>query len=349
MNLSEKEKLENYDEALAKLPTEIQLAKMNAVKSPVTLRRFLSEDAPETLVDRFSTRLNEVTGLRNYEKARVHKHTQEFDKAIAYGHKSLKEGDGRAHLLIGEMTERPEHILHHFKKALEFDDNEDTRNAIGLYRMQEENFKGARLHFEKARDMTRTDKKYYEGLLNILDRKPEEGFAMIEEEAEKGSVKALIFLYLYHNAFNNPQASVKILHKMVKRGFLSGLLELGAMVADYGHYEEAISCYKMAVTAGHIEGYALLLSLLAQISVKDDKDEYFKQIGTLPDELIKGDDKRKKLLHAINSLYEGKIIQARAMVMDAIKEGVHVPDNLAELILSETMEIDTTKKSKKSN
>lgn len=57
---TEADKLNDYHRALSMLPLEVQNEKMNAIHSPKNLRRFLSAQAPENLVARFSHRLPEV-------------------------------------------------------------------------------------------------------------------------------------------------------------------------------------------------------------------------------------------------------------------------------------------------
>ncbi len=69
---------------------EDQIERTNKVRSPLTLRRLLSEESPETLVARFAHRVAEVTGnkeippLSQYEMGRIQ--SAQENSALALSH-----------------------------------------------------------------------------------------------------------------------------------------------------------------------------------------------------------------------------------------------------------------------
>jgi|GEM_PF-4155023 len=60
IRMNESQKLEAYQNALTDLPYDMQIDKMNAIRSPKNLQRFLSAKAPADLVARFAGRVKEV-------------------------------------------------------------------------------------------------------------------------------------------------------------------------------------------------------------------------------------------------------------------------------------------------
>lgn len=85
---TEAEKLEAYQRAISMLPAHLQNAKMKAVRSPETLRRFLSAQSPENLTARFSHRLEEVDDssleqkLTPEERERIAKIEQDIQTSL---------------------------------------------------------------------------------------------------------------------------------------------------------------------------------------------------------------------------------------------------------------------------
>lgn len=351
--ISEKDKLANYDDALSGLEVDDQMEKVSAVRSPVTVRRALSADAPEGLVRRFSTRINEVLENMDYfEAARVYSCLEQNSEALLCCKKALAGGDGRGNLLMAELTDDPGEVLPHLREALKFEDSVAVRDKYGLYCMMNGQEEEARGHFRAALVMVgdkgsktglKGDREYFEGLLNRLDGHEKGGLAAIGRAADLGNVRALVFLEKYYHGGNGNESGnladvdelPVIFAQMARNGFWSELIELGVVLSANGDEKEALKCYRQAMTAGHLEAYALMLVLLMKVTRDEDPEKLNKLIENLPKVFLKDGDARMPLLQAINSFFQCRKEEMRSLLMEAMKSKVVFSDSFMNMVLGD--------------
>lgn len=176
--LSEAEKLANYEEAVNGLTSEKQFEKVQAVKSGVNLKRFLSKDAPDRLVRRFMHRVTEVMdgSMPPLERGRIFYQLDSYDNALRFLLKAYEEGEEAAAFYIGQIYTRKDNVneaADWLQKASDYEKDDDKVAQILLAKARISelagNKKRAKQHLSRARNMGTEHSRCYSGRMKCMD------------------------------------------------------------------------------------------------------------------------------------------------------------------------------------
>ncbi len=363
---TEAKKLNDYSEALQGNPLYMQLDKMTAVKSPETLRRFLSSNAPDELVSRYSFRLSEVMAeMSSYEMGRVQFLKGDMEEAKVLLSKAYdQEKDKRACYLLGVIyyhEERYGIALNLFNKAIERGVNvEESMIYKGLYLLQAVGDK------ERARDYFRSilsrlspgKTNFVVGMLKAIDGEDE--FAQNEwvDGLARGDVFSALELLAHLEQEGNVSKICVVLNRLIRLGYVSRYLQLGEIHENFGQSNLAEECYLSAVQAGIKEGYTYLVRMNIRRKRADDAMAYaqkalgedFHEIYVPLVELLIDQKKFSEAYSYLNQMFEvgmereaeqilnlvaaSSIFTAiRNEMIEAMKKGEMVNDNFAHRVL----------------
>jgi len=275
--MSEKPKstiLEKYHRAISALPLDEQLERQQNIRSPKTLRRMLSADAPIQLVARFGNRLKEVAGLglSAYEEGRV-LHTQEkMEEAKRKFEDSVKSKDKRGHLGLaevslsagtpGENAAAIKHLETAIKSGVAIGIN---HLQLGMLYFKNDQQPKAYEQFQIALEMSPESEnieKYLEGFAEVLDNNMGNAVRVLETAAQKGFAFASTILCVHFTVMKDYQKVKKYTEMSIKHGETRLYLKLGQLFEKTGDLNEAEKNYRKAIKAGHVEGCTLLASLI---------------------------------------------------------------------------------------
>jgi len=257
-DLSQKEKLERYNEALTALPVREQIRKVEAIKSDVNLRRFVSIDAPRMLASRFAGRIFEMLGdkfddLSNTEYGRVMALNHWFDEAFFHLNFAIKEKEPFAMYEMGKLLM----VKGLHKEAIPFfidsvENNVNRENSLVMLGVIMQTL-GKRAEAQKFYDLATIcgDGKQSDllnGMKMILDGRDAHGESELLKALRNGDDTAG-YLLLERLKKRGEAAGMKtVLSEMVKIGQVNMYLPLAWLLDELGDTEGAMACYKNAVT-----------------------------------------------------------------------------------------------------
>ncbi len=243
-NKTESEKLSGYSEALSKLEPDEQLKKMKAVTSPKTIKRFLSEDAPDELVHRFSFRLAEAIKepLSDYELGRIMLERHDYNRAQAYMDMALITGDQRAYYFLGLLESAKGNI----------------QEAVAHFKMSV----ASNFRLEKA--------MVHIADLALIDNNPEKE---LDEQVKKGDKESGMAMLSHYTSLNDYDGMEKVAEHMIKKGYLGMYQSLAVFFKEHGETERAIVYFKKALKAGHEDVYPNLIMTLHETGNDDEAIE----------------------------------------------------------------------------
>lgn len=290
MNKTEAEKLNAYSEAISKLEPEEQFRKMNAVKSEDTVRRFLSEDAPEPLLHRFSTRITAVIAkdLSFFEQGRVAFANGNDSFARGQFMAALEQGDKRAHYYLARLDLEAGDFWKaedHFASAL----NNGYKKGECWIALAGFSFMKTRLDMQEQYDQAlNIFKRAVEGddkavrdfchleiclLLNFpLNEKKE-----LLKLAKKGNEHACNTLLRIFLSEKNEEGVSMMADILARMGYTRYYQIAAKLFEDVGDTENAINYHILAIRAGHDETYPDLIKLLMECGENGQAIEYCKE------------------------------------------------------------------------
>ncbi len=291
--MKEREKLESYNTAISSLPQEEQIRKMRAVTSPVTLKRFLSEESPASLVHRFAHRVKEVMkdaemkeSMSSYEKGRIHAARGKTGEAIKEYEKACEEGDLRATAEVIELLSAGKDFSKSYeytKKIMEYaEDNEEICHAIGTYNMnagypdiakgwfkfaceagEKENFyRQEKKIDDRDNNTNRKARYYYRGMDLKLNNNFEIAVTFLKEAAQLGDERAMSQLVEYYREIGYMTALKETYEMLIKRGYIRYLIDLGEIYLAENNTKKAEDCFFNAVRTGNKESFQKLVDIL---------------------------------------------------------------------------------------
>lgn len=242
---SETERLTRYQEAMSELPPETQLNKMAAVKSPQTLRRFLSEQAPENLIARFAHRYREVANLdlTDYER-------------------------GVALLEFAAVDES----IKHFKAA----EPTDVRATIKLAMIQLMDFNGKRQRGEKipesvvAQNVSKVAQLMLKGygssdahqmLADFFAARgeKEKSYHHRQEAIDKSTNAAekeyLQSIHLPHGNVEAAREATELVFSSAQKGFRYAIRHIENAMRELGHRDEVQKNIELSIRHGDVRRY----------------------------------------------------------------------------------------------
>ena len=325
--------LERYQRQISALPLDDQLERAQKNKSPQTLRRLLSADAPDEIVGRFCHRLKEVAdlGLSTFEVGRVLLRQGNMTEAKKSFDAAIKTGDLRAHpelATIALLENKNQEAEQHLKIAIK--NNIATYTAhlqLCLIYLRNQQHDKANEHGKLAMEQSKEPENlsiYLEIMKNLyagkLETKAE--IAALEALAKKGYAPAIDLLIKLYQEENNDRAQQKTIEYQIKLGETKLYLTLGEMQLKAGQTKEAEITYRRAFKAGHPEAAAALAALIL------DRNGDIAEAKAFCEEAIKSGEATGYLGMANILSFEGKQQEAADYLLQCVQEGIKIPTTM---------------------
>jgi tetratricopeptide (TPR) repeat protein len=258
-------RLNRYSDAISRLPLEEQIARAGDIDSPYTLRRMLSDAAPDQLIRRFNMKMNEVNGLSHYEKGRI-RMTQgpTFMYSAQMNMKNaILEGDPRGHMGLGRILSGMHDVKNDVRAVFQYATAIDAglstpelHTELGIIYQRHRHHEKANEQYELA--LERCDDPFtlarrIRGTTCLIIGDKTEGIPLLEENAAAGdfaSVCTLIEHYYECRDLPNLERTMLVAAGM---GDMKQLLELGYLHLQRGRYPEAEKYMVLAMKAGYPE------------------------------------------------------------------------------------------------
>jgi tetratricopeptide (TPR) repeat protein len=328
---SEREKLERYTEALDNLPVGVQAKKMSAVKSPLTLRRFVSREAPHRLASRFAMRVNEVMeacpeDIMFLEYGRMMMLNNRLDEAFTFYNAAMDEGDFEAAYEMGRLmmaAGKYDFAAGYFRLALDHRvKEEDSLAMIGIALALSNEKEQARGYFKHAIRSGKGGKAVFcSGMLQMLDGNREKGEEEFWRALESGDETAGMFLVSTCAMRGDLQGLKRAFGRLVQIGIVTMYLPMAQLYEKLGDDDGSLACYRNAVALKVPDAVKYFTDYCARTGRVELAEDY------LEERIQKGDI---QLLRNLASM---------EMRTGRIREGLHCCDRLYKAGFGEIAEI----------
>jgi len=334
MKLMETERLDEYNRALQGHTLWDQLEKMSGVKSPETLKRFLSAEAPDDLVSRYSFRVREVMEeMSDYEMGRVLFMKGDLEVAEVHLQKAVEqEGDNRGCYLLGVIKYNRGHFgaaFSLFDRAIACGINkEESLIYKGLYLLE------VRKEAVRAREFFRgiinglsaAKVNFVAGVIRQIDGEPDAARSEWVDGLERGDVFCGVELLNMFESEGNMTNLCIVLSRLIRLGYLSRYIQLGEVHENLGQFDLAEECFMSAVKAGIMRGYESLAKMNIRRKKVEDAVAYakdavangFKEVYVpLVNLLIESGRYTEAVLH-LNEMFAGESAEYADQMMSFI-------------------------------
>jgi|GEM_PF-5270757 len=349
--------LDKYHRAISALPLDEQFERAQKIKGK-TLRRMLSDKAPDQLVARFNSRFQEVVGLglSSYEQGRVLVAQEKLKEAAKKYDAAVKGKDKRGHLGLAQIasaqntTEGDSHAIKHYQAAHQAGaGNSYSHFSLGVVHYKNEQDEQADPEFAKAIEMDSNDDvkncytDYVKGMNQLVQGNTKDGMKAMESAAQKGLVDALSFVMNIASKHQNMTMLKKYGDIAATFGHTRSMLKVGEILEKNGEVADAEIYYRKALKAGYTTEASTKLAGLLRAEKKYD------EALTFCDQLIT-EGSNDGHYGKIAILFEqGKNDEAAEHLINAQKQGAKIPVFIAATALSMVKKYDEALKLCKAN